>query len=567
MVNMAHGHHRHSRIGKLISARRRAAVDEDAGSDLLEDDPFQNSILPAVILPDENCDSKNSLCLEHAVNESDPLLEKRDETTSADPTLIETVLQIVDASSHTLFQSTATDFPMTISDSTGASYTLPGSDSLTTTASETASASVSIDLGLLTSPTPTPATQPTTSPLSETSFSSNSTISTQTSLTTTNSTTQLTSALRHTSATVINSPGWTSTPLLGPSSSTPSVTTTSASTSTSTSTQVHNYWSYSSSGSDSGYDPSSGSGSGSGSGSTSSSSYSTIPTSSTDYTTSSSGVYGGAESTGSATGTGSAPTTSETNASGDPTIDPETSKIVGGVVGSVAGLALILFLIFYYLRRRGFLMGKMGRPTMLGDAAAGAGAGAGSREVVERRESNDPLFTASYFAPAFMKKWRQSTATARSGSTIDSAPSERGFQKISGRKLPPVFTHGGDGYGGGLDGDSPTIPGFTPTSPATGPMGSPSYAPPPTSQYGGMPLDSKYTREVEEHTPPLRSNPVHLPISSSVNVATPITITPAHPVAQPQSAIPFAPRPDALGRSLHSFDGSRSSRFTEVIDP
>lgn len=206
-------------------------------------------------------------------------------------------------------------------------------------------------------------------------------------------------------------------------------------------------------------------------------------------------------------------------------------------------------------------MAKMARPTMLGDAADGAGAGAGSREIVERR------FTASYLAPAFMKRWRQSTATTRSGSTTDSAPSERGFQKISGRKLPPVFTHGGDGYGGGLDGDSPTVPGFPATSPATGPIGSPSfYAPPPTSQFGS-PLDSNFTREVEEPTPPTRPNLAHLPISSSVNVATPITVTPAHPVAQPQSAVPFAqPRPDGLGRSLHSFDGSRSSRFTEVID-
>ncbi|KAJ5188689.1 hypothetical protein N7491_005010 [Penicillium cf. griseofulvum] len=563
---MAHGHHRHSRIGKLISARRRldSELDEkDAGSGLLEDHPFQNPILPVtVILADENCDSKNSMCLEHSMNESDPLLEKRDEATSADPTVIETVLQIVDASSHTLFQSTGTDFPMTVSDSTDAIYTLPSSDGLTATATATTTTSASVDLGP-TSPTPTSATQPTASPLPETSFSSNSTISTQTSLTSTNSTSQLTSASRSTSATVINSPGWTSTPLVGPSSSMPSVTTTS--------TQVHTYWSYSGSSSISGSDPSSSSGS------ISSSSSSTAPTSNTYYITSSSDVYGGAESTGSATGTestgsaagtGSAPTTSETHSGHDSTIDPETSKIVGGVVGSVAGLALILFLLFYYLRRRGFFMGKMGRPPMLGDAAAGAGAGAGSREVVERRESNDPLFTASYLAPAFMKRWRQSTATARSGSTIDSAPSERGFQKISGRKLPPVFIHGGDGYGGGLDGDSPTIPGFAATSPATGPMGSPSvYAPPPTSQHGGMPLDSKFTREVEEHTPPLRSNPVHLPVSSSVNVATPITITPAHPIAQAQSAVPFAPRPDALGRSLHSFDGSRSSRFTEVIDP
>ncbi|KAJ5694890.1 hypothetical protein N7536_005302 [Penicillium majusculum] len=543
---MVHGHHRHSRIGNLISARRRREAEHDeqnVDSDLLEGGPFQTPMLPATdILPDEDCDSKISLCLEHGMNESDSLLEKRDETTSADPTSIETVLQIVDASSQTPLQSTATDFPMTISDSAYATDTLPSSDGLTASAiaSATAAASVSIDLGLLTSPTALP--------LPETSLSSSFTNSTQTSLTTSTNSSGLPSASRSASATVITSPAWTSTRLITHSSSTPSATTTSS--------QAHNHWSYS------------GSTSGSSSTSSSNSSSSTSSTSSTNYATSSSDVYGGSESTVSATGAGTAPTASETHASGQgSTTNPNTPKIVGGVVGSVAGVALIILLLFYYLRRRGLFMGKTGRPAMLGDAAAGAGAAAGSREIVERRESNDPLFTASYLAPAFMKRWRQSTATARSGSTTDSAPSERGFQKISGRKLPPVFTHGGDGYGGGLDGDSPTAPGFPATSPATGPIGSPSfYAPPPTSQFGS-PLDSNFTREVEEPTPPTRPNLVHLPISNSVNVATPITVTPAHPVAQPQSAVPFAPpRPDALGRSLHSFDGSRSSRFTEVID-
>ncbi|CAG8221293.1 unnamed protein product [Penicillium nalgiovense] len=564
---MAHGHFRHSRIGNLISTRRRREAeldDQDAGSDLLEDDTFQSPILPATDMPpEENWDSsKTSMRLEHGMHEIDSRLEKRDETASPDPTSIETTLPIVDASSQTPLQSTTTDFPMTISDSTYATDTPPSSDSLpasatatatesaTTTATESAnttatesanttateSASASIDLGRLNSPT--------ASPLPETSLSSTSTDVAQTSLTT-NAATQLPSPLRSPSAAIISSATWSSTRLV-PSISTPSLTTASS--------QVHNH----SSGTSSDFTSSD----------FNSSSTSTSSTSSTSYTTSSSNVYGGSGSAGSPTGTGTAPTTSETQGSGQgSTSNPDTPKIVGGVVGSVAGVALVLFLLFYYLRRRGFFMGKMGRPTMLGDAAAVAGARAGSREVVERRESNDPLFTASYLAPAFMRRWRQSTATTRSGSTVDSAPSERGFQKISGRKLPPVFTHGGDGYGGGLDGDSPTVPGFPATSPATGPIGSSSfYAPPPTSPYG-MPLDSNYTREIEEHTPPVQPNPVHLPISSAVSVATPITVTPAQPIAQPQSAVPFAPpRPDGLGRSLHSFDGSRSSRFTEVMD-
>jgi len=545
---MAHGHYRHSRIGKLHSARHRREIElngEYSGSVILKDvDPLQNPILPATdILSDEDCDpSQNSICLEHSINESDASLERRDETTSDDMTVVETVLQVVDASSHILLQSTAADYPMTISDSTYGTFTLSGSESLAATASLAVTASAEIPL--MTSPTLAPATQPTMSLLSETSLPVASTNSTQRASSSTRQNTP--SSIRVASA--ISSPVWTSTPLIAPSSS--------PHTASITSPQAHNYWSYSS--------PSSTS--------------SVSSTASETYTTASSSVFGGSEQSASATGTSTAPSTSEAKASGQgSTINSNTPKIVGGVVGSVAGLALIILLLFYFLRRRGFFMGNKGHTAISDSAAAGAGIGAlagagagageGAREVTERRSSNDPLFTASYFAPAFMKRWRQSTATTRTESTIDSTSSERGFQKISGRKLPPVLTHGGDGFGGGLDGDSPTIPGFAPTSPGAGPIGSPSFhAPPPTSPYG-MPLDSNYTRETEEHNSPSRPSPVHLPVSSAVNVAHPITVTPAHPIAQPQSAIPFIPsRPDGLGRSLHSYDGSRSSRFTEGID-
>ncbi|KAF4759646.1 hypothetical protein HAV15_005657 [Penicillium sp. str.  len=275
---MVHGHHRHSRIGNLISARRRREAEHDeqnVDSDLLEGGPFQTPMLPATdILPDEDCDSKISLCLEHGMNESDSLLEKRDETTSADPTSIETVLQIVDASSQT-----------------------------------------------------------------------------------------------------------------------------------------------------------------------------------------------------------------------PPSVD--CYRLSDDDIGFCPALEA---------------------PPTLPPASAGS-----------------KRFPAESFLPSLLTV---ETDMAADWTAI----------------LPPHRV-------------SPA------TSPATGPIGSPSfYAPPPTSQFGS-PLDSNFTREVEEPTPPTRPNLVHLPISNSVNVATPITVTPAHPVAQPQSAVPFAPpRPDALGRSLHSFDGSRSSRFTEVID-
>jgi hypothetical protein len=549
---MAHGHYRHSRIGKLHSARHHREVyfnGEDSGHELLKEvDPLQNPILPATDNPsDEYCDpSQNSICLEHKMNESDALA-KRDETTSDDVTVVETVLQVVDASSHILLQSTAADYPMTISDSTYGTFTISSSESVATTASPAMSASLgvtaSVEIPLLTSPTLAPATQPTISLLSETSLSVAPTTSTQY---TSNTTSQHpSSSIRVASA--ISSSVWSSTPLVGPSSSTH--------TASITSPEANNHWSYSNSGSTS----------------------SASSTASETYTTSSSSVFGGSEQTATATGTSTASSTSETQASKQgSTNNSDTPKIVGGVVGSVAGLALIILLLFYYLRRRGYLMGNKAHTAISDDAAAGAGTGAlagagaaaaGTREVAERRSSNDPLFTASYFAPAFMKRWRQSTATTRTDSTVDSTSSERGFQKISGRKLPPVLTHGGDGFGGGLDGDSPTVPGFFPSSPGAGPVGSPSYhAPPPTLPYG-MPLDSNFTREIEELNTPSRQSPVHLPVSSAVNAAHPITVTPAHPIPQPQSAIPFIPpRPDGLGRSLHSYDGSRSSRFTEGID-
>ncbi|KAJ5341138.1 hypothetical protein N7541_010262 [Penicillium brevicompactum] len=546
---MAHSHHRHSRVEQLHSTRRRREIAQnggDSGPSLLEEgDSSQLPTLPAADTPpEEACDSSHNLaCLEHRMNGPDTPVEKRDDTASSDSvTLVETVLQVVDASSHVLLQSTAADYPVTISDSAFGAFTISSADSITATASLDVTASV--DVALMTSPTLAPATQPTTSVLSETSLLTGSTNSTQSATSTVSQTSS--STIRAASA--MRSPARSSTPLISPSSATH---TASASV---TSPHAYNLWSNPSNSSSSATSP-----------------ITSLSTSET-YITSSSTGFGGSSQTPTATSTTSAPSTSETQASGsNSSSNSDTPKIVGGVVGSVAGLALLIFLLFYFLRRRGFLMGKKGHTAISDDAAAGAGAGAlaaglGTREITER-PNNENRFTASYFAPAFMKRWRQSTATMRTDSTVDSTSSERGFQKISGRKLPPVLTHGGDGFGGGLDGDSPTVPGFAPTSPAPGPVGSPTYAaPPPASPYG-MPLDSNVTREIQEHIPPSRPGPAHVPIPNTVNAAHSITITPAHPLVQPQSAVPFIPpRPDGLGRSLHSHDGSRSSRFTEGID-
>ncbi|KAJ5492850.1 hypothetical protein N7539_001596 [Penicillium diatomitis] len=277
------------------------------------------------------------------------------------------------------------------------------------------------------------------------------------------------------------------------------------------------------------------------------------------------------EDPGSATSpSNSAPTSDQTHSpTPESGIDPTTSKIVGGVVGSVAGLAMIFIVLFYLFRRRKMMFKQRNSAALPLPSDDG-----GTTRQMSTISSNEPLFSASYLSPAFAKRWRHSTMTVRSDSTVSSStPSERGFQKISGRKIPPVLAHGGDGYGGTGDESSPTYPGLSPVSPGgASAMGSAltsplSQAPPPTLPHG-MVLDTNYTREAEEGLEsPIRSSPVHLPISSAVSVASPTTVTPTSPIAQPQSAIAVIPRrPDGLGRSFPSYDGSRSSRFTESID-
>lgn len=164
-----------------------------------------------------------------------------------------------------------------------------------------------------------------------------------------------------------------------------------------------------------------------------------------------------------------------------------------------------------------------------------------------------------------------------------SASSERGFQKISGRKIPSVLTSGGDGYGGGYEsvappGSEPSSTPRIPGSPVNNPR-SPSMGAPPPSIPHGMPLDVSYTQETAEfddsdtiaHASPSSARPVVPDIitvaagGGPVNLSRSNTDSPgasagalSPPMLQQQ---PLLQRPDL--RTSHSFDGSRGSRFTE----
>lgn len=544
MAHHGHSHLRHTRMSKIIQAKRQleeqetlAAVadGEDSNAKILgaADTLISPSLSSSDLISNEACDPlQNLTCLEDTAETQDVSLSKRQEADSPSTTAVETILQVVDQSSQTLWLSTASDFPMTISD--------PAFGAFTFTASETASAELSsstVSTNLLATP-PVNSTNQTTPP----------------------------PTAKQTQTAPISSPKvslagssipYTSTPLAEPTPPASSKATTGLPTSTSVSYAEGGY----------------------GTSYSSPSSYETPYSSTTPSpSTSSSWVseetstsYSASFSTGSGVESSTSnpqPTSSSKSGSGSGSgsssgsnKDANTPEIVGGVVGSIAGLAVIFLLLFYLFRRRKFLQQQGAQALPSNDA--------GTRGMSERTLSNDnaPLFSASYLAPAFMKRWRASTMTTATESTLSSSgTSERGFQKLSGRKIPPVLTHGGDGFGGGLDGDSPTLPGFSPISPSGGPLSSPSaYGPPPASPFG-IPLDTNL-READEHLTPVRQSPVHLPVSSSVNFGSATTVNPSHTLAQPQSAVPISPmRPDGLGRSHPSHDGSRSSRFTEGID-
>lgn len=172
---------------------------------------------------------------------------------------------------------------------------------------------------------------------------------------------------------------------------------------------------------------------------------------------------------------------------------------------------------------------------------------------------------AAALAPGFLRRLRPlSSQTTR---TVETTPSERGFQNLGGRKLPSVFTSGGDGYGGGYDKEtlsassfyrdsqgnfyggagSPTGPGFA--GPSTGPSG-----------LGTSAGTDARNKEVAV----MRPSPARTPVTSPGGFG--VLPSPPRGPSTPRVATPPAigsnPR-DYFGRSRPSFTGSRGSKFTE----
>lgn len=264
------------------------------------------------------------------------------------------------------------------------------------------------------------------------------------------------------------------------------------------------------------------------------------------YTLTISGAAGGnAGGTGVAGGSASRNTAAGNGTSNSSTASPPV--IAGGVVGSVAGVAILIFVIMAFIRWKKRHQSML----LLGDGDRGTGAettrdGPPSQPpggMTERR-------SFAYAVPAVlasMTGYKRSSQKTETDRTISStAGSERGFYRVSGRKLPSVLQSGGDGYGGGIDTNTLSGSSFYRDSQGFyGGAGSPTS---PSHPPGAISFNR------DSGVPVMRPSPARTPVTEQ----SPFSAFPA-PLDPPPR------RPDVLGRAPPSQDGSQRSRFTEEV--
>ncbi|KAL8806829.1 MAG: hypothetical protein Q9182_001089 [Xanthomendoza sp. 2 TL-2023] len=330
------------------------------------------------------------------------------------------------------------------------------------------------------------------------------------------------------------------------------------------------------------------------------------PSASATSTSVDNGVAGGG---GTPTGTvGDNPSSSTTPAVGSGGgSTPSTPTLVGGVVGGLAGLALILVLIILLLRRRRQIGQRRNiSPPIPQSASTGPGATSGT--MTERSSAAVPFASAAFFR-------RLRPGSGATASTTETAPSERGFQNLGGRKLESILSSRGDGYGDLPFGAASTsaAPGASsarsqppPSIPivTAAPSAAPGHSSPESlsgssfyrdSQgfYGGPgqgqpepeaasnsssmvvgpaspPQSPRHTTsgssQRHEGVAVMRPGPARTPVTTQGGLS-PMRGPPTRGTPPPPhipGTILERPR-DGLGRSHPSMDGSRGSRFAENI--
>ncbi|KAI1805441.1 hypothetical protein F4811DRAFT_222893 [Daldinia bambusicola] len=228
---------------------------------------------------------------------------------------------------------------------------------------------------------------------------------------------------------------------------------------------------------------------------------------------------------------------------------PDSATVAGSVLGGVAALAGILILALFLLKwkkrqnTRRLMRGSMSDRGPGGGLVGNSGPGGGDGGMSEKRRSIPFAIPAALANLTGHKRF-----SGRSAASADGG--ERGFSKVSGRKLPPVIQFGGDGYSDprdtilsdqSVDYRDSTFPGLG------GGLA-------PTRLAVGAPM------RPESGVPVFNPGPARTPKTEQA---------PFSRVSGNNS--PLAPPPrDPLGRSHPSHDGSSrshgsASRFTEEL--
>ncbi|KAI6887460.1 hypothetical protein KC334_g15423, partial [Hortaea werneckii] len=247
--------------------------------------------------------------------------------------------------------------------------------------------------------------------------------------------------------------------------------------------------------------------------------------------------------------------------------------IAGGVVGGAAGLAVVLVLALLFLRwsRRKAQAGHQALPPnsgMLPEDEDPPPSGPSQPGMAERAGLR-PIIGA---VPAMFRH-----QSRESESTATTEPAERGFTRVSGRKLPSSF--------------SPGMNSPPPTMPLTGPERnlsstsfyrdsagfyggegipqSPATAAPPTGESPpeGLTLSPGPQRRPTVHAggPYKMSSPASAAATAAASPSSPQT--PQHPPAAIARSPPLTGSTATFDRSETptSLDPTRSSRFTEEV--
>ncbi|KAB5563348.1 hypothetical protein GE09DRAFT_779286 [Coniochaeta sp. 2T2.1] len=249
----------------------------------------------------------------------------------------------------------------------------------------------------------------------------------------------------------------------------------------------------------------------------------------------------------------SAPTDSNPS---DGTLDPTTRGVIGGVVGGLSGIALVVLAVFIavkWKRRQGQRIQLLadgpdnGRLSMFSRSGTGGSGPGGAR--------------GSWAVPAALASL---TGYKRASQTSIATPetSEKGFYRVSGRKLTSVLQTGGDGYG------EPT--GSTTDMRASTISGTSFYRPDSIAVFAdpkSSPLQLGSPMRPESGIMVMRSGPARTPVHEH---GPTFDDTGPGPLTPP--LVSAAAERDPLGRSLLNQSGSgvasssgSPSRFTERI--